>query len=82
MYNLQNIWLRYSAVGFVIAVAKQLDSVDVECYVLPQIHPFLRQPVIQIGEMCVLLSVLCEPVSREVFDYLLKQQNIREIFDW
>ncbi len=68
--------------GFVIAVAGQLDSVDVECYVLSKIHPFLRLPVIQIQEVCVLLSVLKDPVPRGVFDYLLKQQNIREIFEW
>lgn len=79
---LQNIWLRYGAVGFIIAVAKQLDSVDVECYVLPQVHPFLRQPVVQIQEVCMVLSVLKEPLSRGVFDYLLRQQNIREIFEW
>ncbi|XP_064396061.1 phosphoinositide 3-kinase regulatory subunit 4-like [Halichondria panicea] len=76
-----NIWLRYGAVGFMIAVAGQLDSVDVECYVLPKIHPFLRLPVIQIQEVCILLSVLRDPVPRGVFDYLLKQQNIREIFE-
>lgn len=79
---IQNIWLRYGAVGFMIAVAGQLDSVDVECYVLPKIHPFLRLPVIQIQEVCILLSVLRDPVPRGVFDYLLKQQNIREIFEW
>ena len=79
---IQNIWLRYGAVGFIMAVARQLDNVDVECYVLPKVHPFIGQPVIQVHEPCVLLSVLREPVPRGVFDYLLKQQNIAEIFDW
>ena len=30
----------------------------------------------------ILLSALKEPIPREVLDYILKQHNIKEVFEW
>lgn len=79
---LQNMWLIYGAVGFLMAASKQLDNVDNECFLLPHVLPFLQYPIIQLQDQCVFLSALKEPVPRSVLDTILKQQNLTEIFDW
>ena len=46
----KNIWVRYGAVGFLCAAARQLDTIDVECYVLPKVEPFLKHHIIQLKD--------------------------------
>ena len=46
----QNIWVRYGAVGILCAAARQLDTIDVECYVLPKVEPFLKHHIIQLKD--------------------------------
>ena len=78
----QNIWIKYSAIGFLLSAAGQLDEVDVQCYILPRVLPFLKYPIIQMTDLGVLLSSLREPVPRGVLDFIIKHQNIREIYEW
>ena len=81
-YYSQNIWIKYSAIGFLLSAASQLDEVDVQCYILPRLLPFLKYPIIQLTDLGVLLSSLREPVPRGVLDFIIKHQNIREIYEW
>lgn len=75
-----NLWIRYGAVGFITTVAQQLNIADVYCKLMPYLHPFITQPIIQIDKEIVLLSVLKEPVSRSIFDYALRSKDIASLF--
>ncbi|XP_065916552.1 phosphoinositide 3-kinase regulatory subunit 4-like isoform X2 [Dysidea avara] len=76
-----NIWIRYGCVGLVCAVARQLDNVDVLCYLLPKLELYIRQPIIQIREEAMLLSVLKDPLPRALYDYVLKSSKLNEIME-
>ncbi|XP_014382788.2 phosphoinositide 3-kinase regulatory subunit 4 isoform X3 [Alligator sinensis] len=75
-----NLWIRYGAVGFITVVAQHLNIADVYCKLMPYLHPFITQPIIQIDKEIVLLSVLKEPVSRSIFDYVLRSKDIASLF--
>ncbi|XP_043922670.1 phosphoinositide 3-kinase regulatory subunit 4 [Protopterus annectens] len=75
-----NLWIRYGAVGFITVVAQHLNIADVYCKLMPYLSPFLTQPIIQIEKELVLLSVLKEPVSRSIFDYVLRSKDIVSLF--
>ncbi|XP_053121359.1 phosphoinositide 3-kinase regulatory subunit 4 isoform X3 [Hemicordylus capensis] len=75
-----NLWIRYGAVGFITVVAQHLNIADVYCKLMPYLHPFITQPIIQIDKEIVLLSVLKEPVSRSIFDYALRSKDIGSLF--
>ncbi|XP_068013073.1 phosphoinositide 3-kinase regulatory subunit 4 [Melanerpes formicivorus] len=74
-----NLWIRYGAVGFITVVAQYLNIADVYCKLMPYLHPFITQPIIQIDKEIVLLSVLKEPVSRSIFDYVLRSKDITSL---
>lgn len=50
MGSFQNIWARYGAVGFISAAAHEMDEVDTLCYIVPEVKPFLRQPIVNIDD--------------------------------
>ncbi|KFQ43276.1 Phosphoinositide 3-kinase regulatory subunit 4 [Nestor notabilis] len=75
-----NLWVCYGAVGFITVVAQYLNIADVYCKLMPYLHPFITQPIIQIDKEIVLLSVLKEPVSRSIFDYVLRSKDITSLF--
>lgn len=75
-----NLWIRYGAVGFIATVAQHLNIADVYCKLMPYLHPFIMQPIIQIDKEIVLLSVLKPPVSRSIYDYALRAKNISSLF--
>ncbi|KFQ08428.1 Phosphoinositide 3-kinase regulatory subunit 4, partial [Haliaeetus albicilla] len=75
-----NLWIRYGAVGFITVVAQYLNIADVYCKLMPYLHSFITQPIIQIDKEIVLLSVLKEPVSRSIFDYVLRSKDITSLF--
>uniref|UniRef100_A0A8C5TJ35 Phosphoinositide 3-kinase regulatory subunit 4 n=1 Tax=Malurus cyaneus samueli TaxID=2593467 RepID=A0A8C5TJ35_9PASS len=75
-----NLWICYGAVGFITVVAQYLNIADVYCKLMPYLHPFITQPIIQVDKEIVLLSVLKEPVSRSIFDYVLRSKDIVSLF--
>ncbi|XP_072880194.1 phosphoinositide 3-kinase regulatory subunit 4 isoform X1 [Hemitrygon akajei] len=75
-----NLWIRYGAVGFITVVAQHLNIADVYCKLMPFLHPFITQPIIQIDKEIVLLSVLKEPVNRSIFDYVLRSKDIINLY--
>ncbi|XP_060637809.2 phosphoinositide 3-kinase regulatory subunit 4 [Anolis sagrei] len=75
-----NLWICYGAVGFITVVAQHLNIADVYCKLMPYLHPFITQPIIQIDKEIVLLSVLKDPVSRSIFDYALRSKDIGSLF--
>uniref|UniRef100_A0A4W3GSF6 Phosphoinositide 3-kinase regulatory subunit 4 n=1 Tax=Callorhinchus milii TaxID=7868 RepID=A0A4W3GSF6_CALMI len=75
-----NLWIRYGAVGFITVVAQHLNIADVYCKLMPYLHPFITQPIIQIDKEIVLLSVLKEPINRSIFDYVLRTKDIMTLY--
>ncbi|CAA9997654.1 unnamed protein product [Nesidiocoris tenuis] len=43
-----NLWIRQAVVGFISALARTLNIVDVQCKVMPMIEPYLKHNVIQL----------------------------------
>ena len=70
----QNIWVRYGAVGFLCAAARQLDTIDVECYVLPKVEPFLKHHIIQLKDQV--------GEDRSVHLLLLVQCAFQLVLEW
>jgi len=71
-------WVRYGAVGFVCAVAKVVSPVHVQCMLLPLLKAHLRRPVCDAADEVQLLDALHEPVSRDVFEYIVTSDHIDE----
>ena len=44
------MWIRHGCVGLVCTAARQLDNIDVLCYMLPKLEMYIKQPIIQIRE--------------------------------
>ena len=75
------MWIRYGAVGFVTAVARSLSVVDVHCKLLPLLRPFVKEKIIHADQDVLLISVLREPVSRPVFDSVVRSQHVISFFE-
>lgn len=76
-----NMWVRYGAVGFVTAVARTLNVADVHCNLLPLLQPFLKQPVVQVDQEVILVSLLKEPINRGVYDFIIRSPHVVSLFD-
>ncbi|XP_046850772.1 phosphoinositide 3-kinase regulatory subunit 4-like isoform X2 [Xenia sp. Carnegie-2017] len=76
-----NIWIRYGAVGFVTAVAKTLSAVDVHCKFLPLLQPYFKEKIVHADQDVLLISVLKEPLSRSVFDFIVRSENVKAFYD-
>ncbi|EXJ93366.1 VPS15 protein kinase [Capronia coronata CBS 617.96] len=65
-----SIWVRESAVQFIVLSAKYIPAADQYCIVLPMIQPFLKNPVHVLTEERI-LDNLKRPLSRIVFESAL-----------
>ena len=79
---LQNIWIRYSAVGFVCGIAQEMGGIDTACFLTPRLEAYLRQPVMDLSNQYLLLSTLKNPLLRPIYDYVLKQNYLESFFNW
>ena len=79
---LQNIWIRYSAVGFICGIAQEMGDIDTACFLSPRLEGYLQQPVMDLSNHYLLLSTLKDPLLRPVYDYVLKQSHLQDFFDW
>ena len=75
------MWIRYGAVGLVTAVARSLSVVDIHCKLLPLLRPFVKEKIVQPERDMLLISVIREPVSRSVFDFVVRSQHVNAFFD-
>lgn len=76
-----NFWIKHGAVGFLAQVAHTMNIADVHCRLLPVLKPFLKQPMVQFDEEVVLLSMLREPLSRSLFDHIIKFNHLEAFVD-
>ena len=54
---------------------------DIHCKLLPLLRPFVKEKIVQADEDVLLISVLREPVSRSVFDFVVRSQHIKAFFE-
>lgn len=71
-----NLWIRQAIVGFISAMARTLNLVDVQCKVMAAMRPYLKYQIIQCDKEVILLNALVSPVPRIVYDSMIKCQDI------
>ncbi|GLH13555.1 Phosphoinositide 3-kinase regulatory subunit 4 [Gryllus bimaculatus] len=71
-----NLWVHQAIVGFISAMSRILNLVDVQCKVMSVIRPYLKYQVIQADKEVILLNALVPPVPRIVYDSMIKCQDI------
>ncbi|KAK6633048.1 hypothetical protein RUM43_012791 [Polyplax serrata] len=71
-----NLWIRHAVAGFIAAIAVTLDTVDVQCKVVNHLSNYFKTPVIQVNKEYLILNALIDPVPRDVYDIVLKCQDI------
>jgi phosphoinositide-3-kinase regulatory subunit 4 len=52
-----NQWIRYSVVGFLVSVTKNMKPIDIRCIFKPIISPFLTNDVSTLAELSVLQNL-------------------------
>ncbi|XP_049778491.1 phosphoinositide 3-kinase regulatory subunit 4 [Schistocerca cancellata] len=67
-----NLWIIQAVVGFLSAIARTLNLVDVQCKVMAVIQPYLKNQVIQADKEVLLLNALVSPIPRQVYDGVLR----------
>nr|CAD7589508.1 unnamed protein product [Timema genevievae] len=71
-----NLWVRQAIVGFVSAMSRTLNMVDVQCKVMAALQPYLYHPIIQVDKEMLLLNALGPPIPRVVYDSVIKCPDI------
>nr|CAD7406477.1 unnamed protein product [Timema cristinae] len=68
--------LMRAIVGFVSAMSRTLNMVDVQCKVMAALQPYLYHPLIQVDKEMLLLNALGPPIPRVVYDSVIKCPDI------
>ncbi|KAK7093762.1 phosphoinositide 3-kinase regulatory subunit 4-like [Littorina saxatilis] len=76
-----NDWIRQGSAGFISSVASIMDVADLHVKLLPKVTPFLRLPILQLKDQMILLNALGERLPRPVYDYILRSQQVDQIFE-
>lgn len=71
-----NLWIRQAVVGFISAMARTLNMVDVHCKVASAIKPFLKTQLIQLEKEVLLLNALKPSIPRNVYDAVIKYSEL------
>ncbi|XP_068243849.1 phosphoinositide 3-kinase regulatory subunit 4 isoform X3 [Palaemon carinicauda] len=74
-----NLWIRQAVVGLAAVVSRTLSLVDVQTTVVSRVQPFLSRPLLQLHREVCILSCLRPPVSREVYDALVRSPDVSHI---
>lgn len=74
-----NLWIRQSVVGLVSVIAGLLPLVNVQTAIVARVQPFLVKPLLQLNREVCILSCLRPPISREVFDALVKSADVGQV---
>lgn len=74
-----NLWIRQAVVALVGVVARLLPLVDVQTAVVARVQPFLVRPLLQMHREVCILSCLRPPISREVYDALVRSADVGQV---
>ncbi|XP_064549625.1 phosphoinositide 3-kinase regulatory subunit 4 isoform X1 [Drosophila montana] len=72
-----NLWVRHEICGMIATTARNLSAIDVQCKIMPAIGKFLKAPLIQVDKPHILLDCLLPPIPRQVFDSVLRFQDVQ-----
>ncbi|KAL1124299.1 hypothetical protein AAG570_002067 [Ranatra chinensis] len=72
-----NLWIRQAVVGFISALARTLNIVDVQCKVMAVIQPYLKHQVIQLEQEVLVLNGLRPCVPRVVYDCIVRCSDLQ-----
>ncbi|KAH8293534.1 hypothetical protein KR054_001369 [Drosophila jambulina] len=75
-----NLWVRHEICGMIATTARNLSAIDVQCKIMPAIGAFLKVPLIQVEKPHILLDCVQPPVPRQIFDSVLRFQDIHHFF--
>jgi hypothetical protein len=64
-------------VGFICCAARNLNVVDVQCRLAAILDPYLRYHVVQMDQESLLLEALQPPISRGIWDNVIKCHDIQ-----
>lgn len=63
--------------GFICCAARNLNVVDVQCRLAAILDPYLRYHVVQMDQESLLLEALQPPISRGIWDNVIKCHDIQ-----
>eukprot|EP01059_Diplonema_ambulator_P008056 TRINITY_DN17585_c0_g1_i2.p1 TRINITY_DN17585_c0_g1~~TRINITY_DN17585_c0_g1_i2.p1 ORF type:complete len:1289 (+),score=395.63 TRINITY_DN17585_c0_g1_i2:125-3868(+) len=73
-------WIRSGALEFFASMDGQLSNVDVICFILPMIKPFLKYTIPDLKKD-TLEAALIPPITRAAFDQAIKDGSASSIMD-
>lgn len=76
-----NLWVRHEICGMISTTARNLSAIDVQCKIMPAIVRFLKAPLIQVEKPHILLDCLQPAVPRQIFDSVLRFQDIHRFVE-
>ncbi|XP_075209888.1 vacuolar protein sorting 15 isoform X2 [Lycorma delicatula] len=71
-----NLWIRQAIVGFISALARTLNIVDVQCKVMVVIEPYLKSSVIQVEKEVLILNALKPCIPRVVYNTAVRCSDL------
>lgn len=75
-----NLWIRHEICGMIATTARNLSAIDVQCKIMPAIKGYLKAPLIQVEKPHILLDCLMPPIPRQIYDSVLRFQDIHPFF--
>ena len=74
-------WIRLKTVAFLCACGRVLDPIDVHCYLLPALKPFLQYQILQVDKERILLNALRPYVKYKIYDLVLNASDRNLVFE-
>lgn len=79
--NHPNLWIRHEVGGLISTAALKLSPLDVQCKVMPSIVNHLKYQLIQVERPELLLDCLQKPLSRSIYDAVLRFNEIEHFME-
>ncbi|XP_076800524.1 phosphoinositide 3-kinase regulatory subunit 4-like [Clavelina lepadiformis] len=73
-------WIRHNTVSFICACSKILDTINMHCYILPTVMPFLKYSIVQADKENVLLNALRPFIKQPVYQLVSQTPYIKSTF--
>uniref|UniRef100_A0A914MAF7 non-specific serine/threonine protein kinase n=1 Tax=Meloidogyne incognita TaxID=6306 RepID=A0A914MAF7_MELIC len=74
-----NKWLRVIAVNILTVLESSFSIADIYCKLVPLLQPFLKEQLIRLNCFDLIYETLEQPISRQIWDLLLKEHHSFEL---
>lgn len=78
--NHPNLWIRHEVCGLISNAAKIFGALDIQCKIMPAIINNLKSPLIQVEKPEILMDCLEIPIPRNIFDSLVRFNELDVFF--